>query len=393
MLNASGRDVRPALIAVLTAVLFFALLWTVHGFFPTGYDNYVILADAWLHGHLWVQIPGPYIDAMPLNGHYWIVEAPFPAVLMIPSVLLGGLQANQTLICSLVGALGVGAFVMLARRLDVTGWQQAALVLLAVFGTSYAACATRGDVWFYAHVCAVAFSALALGEACGRRRGWVLALWAWAAALSRYPLLPLLAVYGLWLLWRAPRREAVRYVLASLPMLIVWVCYNEARWHTPYDPAFTIWYHIMDPASHGNGPPFELANIPMQLRALFIAPPRTIAQFPWFVPRTFGFGLLWTGFAFLAAPLALRGIFRDPRVTLFTLAAIVTILPALLYYDTGGAQFGARHFLDAMPFVWALLALATRGRIGTPIAVLAAIGAAFGMYEATIWMFAPSLVT
>jgi hypothetical protein len=46
-------------------------------------------------------------------------------------------------------------------------------------------------------------------------------------------------------------------------------------------------------------------------------------------------------------------------------AAVLVLIPTLLYYGGGWLQYGYRYFLDSIPFIWALctLAAAFRGRI------------------------------
>src|SRR5581483_9938453 len=78
-------------------VAFFLAVVLVRGLAPTAMDNYVRLADAWLHLTNAIRFPEPYIDTLSYHGHDYVIEAPMPAVLMLPLVALDGLQANQTL--------------------------------------------------------------------------------------------------------------------------------------------------------------------------------------------------------------------------------------------------------------------------------------------------------
>ena len=52
---------RPAYAAALVAVAVTALLSHLR---PTPYNNFVLLAQALLHGHAWIDWPGAYIDAL-----------------------------------------------------------------------------------------------------------------------------------------------------------------------------------------------------------------------------------------------------------------------------------------------------------------------------------------
>src|SRR5262249_35068383 len=92
------------------------VVWFPHA---TPYNNYVILADALLHGHVWVNTPGDYIDALPYEGRKYIIEGPMPGVLLIPMAAMYGLQANQTLLSFVLTSVSVAAGWELARRLGV----------------------------------------------------------------------------------------------------------------------------------------------------------------------------------------------------------------------------------------------------------------------------------
>jgi hypothetical protein len=42
----------------------FVALAVANRLHPTPYNNYVLLADAFVHGHVWIDWPGAYIDAL-----------------------------------------------------------------------------------------------------------------------------------------------------------------------------------------------------------------------------------------------------------------------------------------------------------------------------------------
>ena len=87
--------IKPAYVAGLVAFVVTALISRLH---PTPYNNFVLLAQALLHGHAWIDWPGAYIDALPYGGRYYVIEAPLPALLLLPFVAIFGAQTNQTLL-------------------------------------------------------------------------------------------------------------------------------------------------------------------------------------------------------------------------------------------------------------------------------------------------------
>jgi hypothetical protein len=53
-------------------------------------NNYSYLASAFEHGRTWIDYPGPVIDAVPYDGHYYVIEGPFPALLVLPFEMIYG---------------------------------------------------------------------------------------------------------------------------------------------------------------------------------------------------------------------------------------------------------------------------------------------------------------
>ena len=328
------------------------------------YDNYVLLASSLLHGHIYIDAlwPDASIDAVLFEGHRYVVNDPVPAVLILPLVMLVGTAANQTLVACLLCGLAIGAAWALLERIGVTNRTTIWLVVFFLAGTDLLWCSMLGDVWFIAQTSAVAFVLLAMCELAGKRRGWLVALWTALALGSRFTLVMALPVL-LWWVWdgflmreRRPR-SALAFVLALLPFFVLWIGYNEARWHVPWDAGHTIFYHQDPYMGAPTGSPFGLANVPVELYSFFMVAPRWHAEFPYLEPLAFGTALWFTSPALLLALLA-----RGPRrlVVSLWIATLLVAGPSLLYYANGGSQFGMRHALDFEPFVLVLMGLAAR---------------------------------
>jgi hypothetical protein len=161
---------------VLAGVVAFFAIGAAAGFHATPYDNFVLLADAFRHGRVWIDWPGAYIDALRYNGRYYVIEAPLPAVLLLPAVMLNGTAVNQSTLAAILGGVATCAGWEISRILGAGLYARIALCGFLLLGTDLFFCATFGDVWFIAHVASVAFTLLALWELIGRRRGWLVAL-------------------------------------------------------------------------------------------------------------------------------------------------------------------------------------------------------------------------
>jgi hypothetical protein len=379
---ADDRSVRPAR-AIAAGVIAFVLTLIVSHFRSTPYNNYVLLADALLHGHTWIAWPGPYIDALAYNGQHYVIEAPLPAILLLPYVAVAGLAANQTLLAVVLAAVAIGAAWRLGELFGLPVGRNIWLCTFLLAGTDLLWCAMLGDVWFIAHVSAVCFTMLALVEVCGKRRGWLVALWAVCAVESRFTMALALPVYAAML---AMDREHLRARLASFAGVIaaaaaLWVLYNLSRWGTLADIGYTTWYH-QDQAGMPSGSPFRLQYLGYEMWSFFVQRPDFSSAFPWFRPSYSGVALTWTSPALILAFWARRPV---QLVAAFWAGAILTAIPNLLYYVNGFAQYGMRHSLDFIPFLYALMLLAARERLALWAKALIVYSCTASLYGVWYW--------
>ena len=336
----------------------------------TPYDNYVLLASSLLHGHIWIDSlwPGPAIDAVLFDGHRYIVNDPVPALLLLPLVALVGTSANQTLLACLLCGIAVFAAWRLLERVGVSGRRIIWLVAFFLVGTDLLWCSMLGDVWFIAETSAVAFTLLAMCELAGRRRGWVVAIWTALALGSRFTVVMAVPVLLWWTYDGFLRRErrprsGLAFLAALVPFFVLWVAYNEARWHVPWDAGHTIFYHQDPFMGSADGSPFGIANVPTELYSFFVVPPVWQNAFPYLIPLSFGTALWFTSPGLVIAFFA-----REPRRLVITLwiATLLVAAPSLFYYANGGSQFGMRHALDFEPFVLVMLGLSAQRLFGAP---------------------------
>ena len=352
---------------------------------PTRYNNHVILADAFRHGRVWVDRQGPHIDALLYAGKYYIIEGPMPALAMLPAVAVWGLGTNQTIFAALACGIAVGAAWDICARLHVAMAPALWLCTFLLLGTDLAWCALYADVWFIAHVFAAAFTLLALRELLGKRRAWLVALFAACAFESRFSLLMAVPAYAVLLCADTPpaTRWATLRSFAStlLPVTLLWVAYNELRWGLPYDIGYTEWYHG-DEIGEPTGSPFRLMYLPFELNFFFVYPPKLASTFPYVVPTVYGQALTWTSPALLFAFFA-----RRPRLLVPALwaATLLTAIPSLVYYANGTSQFGMRHALDFEPFLFVLMALAAQDGLPLLARIALAYSLAFGIYGLWFW--------
>lgn len=375
--------IRPAYVAAFVAFVVTAVASQLRA---TPYNNFVLLAQALLAGHTWIDWPGTYIDALPYNGHYFVIEGPLPALLLVPLVALFGARANQTGLAVVLAALAIGAAWELGERFGVRRASIAWICAFLLAGTDLLWCAMLGDVWFTAHVSALCFTLLALVELAGKRRGWLVAIFAACAFESRFSMIVALPVYAFLLATESSRDVQVRrlgsFCAMLVPVGILWVLYNEARWGTLNDIGYSAWYHL-DQVGMPTGSPFRLEYLPNQLWSFFAQLPTLLPSFPWLRPEYSGVALTWTSPALLLAFCA-----RSPVrwVLALWVAAVLVAIPNFLYYVNGFAQFGMRHALDFEPFLVALMMLAVRERVPAWGKVLIVYSIVVGVWGCWYWL-------
>jgi hypothetical protein len=364
----------------------------------TTYDNYARLAYSILHGHLWIDWPGRIIDAAEYNGQHYGVDAPLPALFVLPLALFFGQSANETIPSIILGAIDVSLCWILLDHLGVVRPAKFWLTLFFFAGTDLFWCAMLGDVWFFAHVCAVFFTVLALIELTGKRRGWLVGILAVCAFESRFTLVLALPFYA-YQLWsgelarvagtEAPPRRLRPLRGFGIVMVIgaaLWVGYNEAMWGTWNDIGHTLYYH-QDSWGNPDGSPFGLRYFPYQFYSFFLQAPVLVewlqqAQPPYFKVDPHGIALTFTSPALVLAFLA-----KGPRRLIASLwiTAVLVAIPSFLYYLNGWYQFGMRHALDFEPFLLVLMALAVQKGMPRWGAALCAYSALVGIWGVWYW--------
>jgi hypothetical protein len=311
---------------------------------------------------------------------------------MVPFAALWHEAANQTteaLVLCLIAMLA--AYRLLRVRLGLSERKTLLLLAFVFAGTDLWWCSMLGDVWFISHTAAVAFTFLALAEAFGKKRGWLVAIWAVLAFGSRFSMVLALPLYGA-LLWTdaSPderRRRLVDYGGVVALGFSLWIARDVAQYGTWRDLGYTLFYR-QDPWGQPEGSPFRLAYLPYEIWSYFLQAPvlaeyRQLALWPIFKIDTRGIALTWTSPALVLAFVAARG-----RVMWMLWATVLLVAaPSFLYYLNGWVQFGMRHALDFEPFMLILMAFALRERERVPLwaAVLVTWSCLTGVWGAWYW--------
>lgn len=382
--------------AWLTAAAVFALALATYWFSAqllgrtrTPQDAYFnLLADAFLHGRLYLAAPPVNYDLTMHGGRWYVPFPPLPALLLLPFVAARGLAGTNTILFgAAAGAANVALAFLLLDALAARGWSQLKpgdnLWLTALFGLGsvHWYMSTLGTVWFLAQLCTVTFLLAALWLATAAAWRWSAGVALAAAMLGRPHIalaLPLLfaievqrrgGLAGGRRAWAGWAIGALGPVAVSGALLLG---YNAARFGSPLDFGYLTQNVARELKGnlHTYGQ-FSLHYLPHNIWSMLLALPSWQPKLNALVPDLDGMSLLLTTPALAAMAWA-----RRPRALVIgAWAAIGLILiPLLTYYNTGWWQFGYRFSLDFMPAALILLALACGRRVNWPLRALIIFG-------------------
>ena len=368
---------RAALVGLAVAFVALVIYWLSDRFFDAHHGDFFYLADAFLHGRTWFDpaaVPPGAIgnnDVIPVNGRYYVPFGPFPAIAFIPLVaVIGPITADQweSGINAALAAMDVGLAWWLLGRIGVRSladrfW----LVALLGFSTQIWWVTTRGGVWHTGHLIATMLTLACLIEFWGSRRAWLIGLMAGAAFLSRAPLAFAVPFYALLLagdrIWE-PRKWPwptwIGLAAGVLPAIAFFFWYNAARFGSPFESGYGLatlpeWLEARRQIGL-----FSIAHLSMNLDYLFFHPlfpyrDLDYLQFPFLRPDGLGISIFITSPGLLYA---VQAPWRESRSWWLGGAALLVLIPTLLYYGGGWLQYGYRYALDSIPFVFALCGLA-----------------------------------
>ena len=359
------RHGSPGAIAVVLSVVGLIVYWFTGP--PAAGGMFEPLANAFLHGRLYLVDDRPWLELVPrVGGGQYVPLPPAPALLLMPieaiRQFLGVAELPNNIPASVVGGANIGLVYLLLTGWDVAPRPRLWLTIGFAFTTHWWVAGMAGPHHF-AETTATFFILIALNVAVRRRFPVWAGLALGLAAGSRLPLglsLPVFAAFyasG----WR-PRREHVQLLAGlALPVALM-AAYNVARFGSPIDFGYA---HIPSGETGliTDEPWFReglmsISYIPRHLTVMFLDTFHFVSQAPFLKPSWSG-AALWLTTPFLFWAVAARG----GMVPVLWLAIGLVILPDLLWGSWGFAQFGYRRILDVVPFLLLLLGITFRERI------------------------------
>jgi hypothetical protein len=373
------------------------------------WDQYVYLADAFLHGQLHCfHHPADAGDMAIVGGRAYVVFGPLPAIPLLPLVFLFGPRTPDVLVLVLTALFGLFCFDRLLAALPdpPDRIRRAMTTLTFALGTAIHYGAPMANVWLEAQITATALQCWALWKA-ARGRAWWSGIALGLTVLTRSTV-TLAAPAALWMLARgagaghprvsagpAPESAASRTrwiragVALGVPVVIAAALhglYNFARFGSPTNAG----YHdiLMGGAFESLVTRYGRFNVHFLAHNLggwlFALPHLAAGRL---APDGHGMSLLLTT-PFLLLLLWPRRVSALEWILLGN--SLLIALPSLLYYNDGWVQFGQRFALDWIALGLAACALASRRAPGWLVASLAIIGIGVNVWG-TLWFQANNL--
>lgn len=318
---------------------------------PTPHNYFIRLADAFLHGRLYLtESPSWLSELVPFKGKYYVVSPPTPAILALPFVAIFGPDFSQTLLSVLVGSLNAALAFLVLGKLGVGERAKFWLTALFAFGTNHWYLASIGSSWYLAHVTAVFFLFLAINEVLSKQRAFLTGAFLGAAYLSH---LPTIFSFPFFLILLKEKISRVFKFLCGISIFILLnFVYNFIRFGSLFDVAYKLIPGLLDEPWYSKGV-FHFSYIGRNLKILLLKPPILKKEWPFIIPS-------WHGMAiWLATPAFVFAFFaniREKIVQLSWAAILLVLIPILMYGGAGWSQFGFRRAMDFTPFLLILTA-------------------------------------
>jgi hypothetical protein len=364
---------RTALILIILFIVSFAVYWATSAGYgsPTYYNYYVRLADAFLHGRLYLLSNPSWLNELVPNPHgpgWYVVYPPLPAFLMTPFVAIWGLNLNQTLFGFFFAAATVPLAYLVSK--DVTKKtmptapaKESSCVWFAAlfgFGTLFWYLASIGSVWLIAQVISAFFLFLALYEGFNKNRPLLVGLLVGASYWCRLPTILGIFFFAGLTISRQENMDWKGKFKSSLPSLakmaagagvfvIADFIYNYVRFGTIFDVAYWLIPGLLKESWFVHGR-FSLLYIPDNLHWFLTGLPTLTGTAPFIQVPMEGMAIWFTTPAFI---FSLKSKIKDP-VTWWSWIAVLSIAAVIFTNAATGWGFGYRYAMDFYPFLFVL---------------------------------------
>lgn len=354
-------------------------------------QQFVLLAKSFQVGKLsFVNLENISNASLYNNLYYWPL-GPLPSVLILPFLYLSN-HFYQGFLSFPLSILNFFLLYKLARFVNVEHKKSVLLATFFIFGSIYTPLAAIPGSWYFAQTVACTFLILAIFEFTKRKGYFLTGTYIALALATRFTLIFSLPFF-IYLVFRT--ESTISNILKLLVPIIISIVllgvYNQSRFKNPFEQGYNYQLIPQDAQARRDIGLFSVKHVPGNLYyMLFKGPDPVLADNshllkpPFITFDSFGLSI------FFLSPILLL-IYKanfGQKLNLASLLAIATtIIPLLTYYGIGHKQVGYRYALDFFPFVYLLVADASKRINYKLMLILIFWGVFFSFYFSFLYMF------
>lgn len=298
-------------------------------------------------------------DYVFFNGKYYWPLGPFPAIILLPFVLVFK-TFYQGFISFPLTIVNFYLLLKIARALKVDEKRATLLALFFTFGSIYFPLASLPGSWYFAQTVACTLLVIAVYEFLNRKRYFLIGLLVACAIATRITTVPA-SLFFLYFLFQKPFKlnNLVKFLLPITVAILLLAIYNYARFKNPLESGYNYQIIPKEAKARREIGLFSPKHIPSNLYYMLLKGPDPILNSnshelkpPFITFDSYGLSL------FFLSPILFLIFIADYRKKMLRVAAITSLLiliPILSYYGIGQRQVGYRYALDLFPFIYLIV--------------------------------------
>ncbi|MCL2662998.1 MAG: hypothetical protein FWE83_06665 [Oscillospiraceae bacterium] len=237
----------PYVFILLCAIVVYSLIYTLSvNFSPIAgnhYNTFSRQAESWLHGRLSLPENVPWLELAIFEGRYYVSFPPFPSIVMLPFVLLFGINTPDHAIALCLSFLSLFYAYRLGIRVLSNKKHAVIFSLFLILGTNYLHISLWGAVWYITQNFAFLLTLMAFYYALtDNRKHSFLSLFFMCAAMGCRPFNILYLPVVLYLIYRREAKPLTGflkrifvYAIPAITMGTFYLWHNYARFGSIFD--------------------------------------------------------------------------------------------------------------------------------------------------------------
>ncbi len=349
-----------AFTAVLFSVTILALIVVIFDmdvFRHNPYDSYTRQALAWREGRTYLDNPPEelaYLELAIFEGNYYVSFPPVPSVIeFFLTFFFGNETPNQLLPFIYIIISAVALTLLFYKNHNLV--TSVTLGLTASLGTNLLSIATFGGVWHEAQCLSFALCSLSVLFIFSKRKFLNgLSLFLAALAVGCRPFTVVFIPFLLIELYKKNRDQKIYklwpYLIAPAIVAFSLMAYNYVRFNNPFE----FGHNYLPEFTNSKEGQFSFSYLLPNLLQAFKLPLTFTPEFSLEINKfSANIFYIFNPFILVFFYYNLKNCIFNRKITdyLFIVAVILFIFATCMHKTLGGAQFGARYFLDMIPYL------------------------------------------